>query len=158
MLALTNLHVRRPSFEALACGCQLDRTRFPGREADPRRRTELDSVRQVHLDPNPRDRLGRGVDHGPGECLARAVETKLETDAATRLAGRFRDPVPNPRLAQLLPVLTLGPVFPLVFDSGPAVPLVFAPGLVFSGYFALVSRLQFRFGLPAGHLFRLVLR
>ena len=85
VLALTNLHMRRPGLEALAGGCQPDRTRFPGGQADSGRRTEFDPVRQVHLDPNLRNGLGRRVDHGPGEGFGRGVETKLEADAAARL-------------------------------------------------------------------------
>ena len=92
VLALTNLHMRRPRLEAFACGCQLDRARFPRRQADPRGRTEFHPVRQVHLDPNPRNGLGRRVDHGPGEGFGRGVETKLKTDAAARLLSGFRYP------------------------------------------------------------------
>ena len=134
VLALTHLHMRRPGLEALATrGCQPDRTRFPRRQADPRGRTEFDPVRQVHLDPNPRNGLGRRVGHRPGEGFGRGVETKLKTDAAARLLSGFRYPVTNPGLPRLLSVLALGTVFVTRVVSFPLV--------------ALVPRRRFRFGL-----------
>ena len=133
VLALTYLHMRRPRLEAFACGCQLDRARFPRRQADPRGRTEFDPVRQVHLDPNPRNGLGRRVGHGPGEGFGRGVETKLKTDAAARLLSGFRYPVTNPGLPRLLSVLALGTVFVTRVVPFPLV--------------ALVPRRRFRFGL-----------
>ena len=78
---------------------QPDRTRFPGGQANSGRRTEFDPIRQVHLDTNPRNGLGRRVDHGPGEGLGRGVETRLKTDAAARLLSSLGKSVPNAGLA-----------------------------------------------------------
>ena len=78
----------------------------------------------MHLDPNPRNGLGRRVGHGPGEGFGRGVETKLKADAAARLLSGFRYPVTNPGLPRLLSVLALGTVFVTRVVPFPLVALV----------------------------------
>ena len=64
------LYVDGPPIEGLTARVELDRTGLAAVQIDSRGRPELDTVREVNLDPHVADGLTRRVPHRAGEPLA----------------------------------------------------------------------------------------
>ena len=91
------LYVNGPPVEGLAASVELDRTGLAAVQIDSPGRPELDTVREVDLDPHVADRLTRRVPHRAGESLRRLLEriTSSTPPRSSRAAspGPYRVPL-----------------------------------------------------------------